>query len=196
MLQGPRDNALMGASAMQRRHGAGPALIVVGLMWVAAGLTACAPPLDWREVRPSGSTIAAMLPCKPKTSTRTVALAGQPVRLALWACKAGDSTWGLAVAELADPARVGAVLSALAASAVDNVQGRVENSAPAAVKGATPNEASRQVRLAGRKPDGEPIEERFVVFAHGTQVAQATVLAARIDDTAAETFFASLRVRP
>ena len=77
-------------------------------MLAAAGLlAACAPALDWRDVRLEGSGVLLLFPCKPDSQTRTLSLAGASVRLSLHACSAAGSTWALAVADLGDPARVG-----------------------------------------------------------------------------------------
>lgn len=80
---------------------------------VAAMLVACAPALDWRDVRPEGSGVLLLFPCKPDSQVRTLSLAGAPVRLALHACSTGGSTWALAVADVGDPARVGSALTEL-----------------------------------------------------------------------------------
>lgn len=168
----------------------------VAAAWALAGslLAGCSPALDWREVRPAGTAVVATLPCKPNVSSRTVQLAGQPVRLSMLACKAGDATWALAAADVAEPARVGPALMALRESTRANLQGQVMEAATVSVRGATPNEAQGRVRVDGRKQDGSAASAQFVVFSHGTQVFQAIVMGARRSEPAAETFFESLRV--
>lgn len=170
----------------------GPARLRVPAL-LGALAVACSPALDWREVRPAGSTVVALMPCKPNISTRVVPLAGQPVHLSMLTCKADGLVWALMTADVGDPRRVGTVLTAMRDSVLDNLQGRVERSAPAAVRGATPNEAQVRVQVAGRKPDGTPVSGQFVVFSRGTRVFQATVLGAQVPDAAAATFLDSLR---
>lgn len=159
-----------------------------------AGLAACAPALDWRDVRPEGSTLQLQFPCRPTTQRRDVPLAGQRVNLALHACAAGGQTWGLATADVGDPARVGPALAELAASAAGNLGGTAGPVQALKVPGATPNPASKRLRLQGRLPDGRAVQMQVAVFARGTQVFQATVLSETLSDEAADTFFDSLRL--
>lgn len=168
---------------------------VLFLTLLAAGLAACTPTLDWREVRPEGSRAQAMFPCKPGGHARRVALAGTQVELSLFACTAGQATYALAFADVGDPARVGPALAELSSSASSNLQAAGPADAAAArVAGMTPNERAVQWRLAGKLPDGQAVQERAVFFAHGTQVYQATVLGQRLDTEALDTFFGALRV--
>ncbi|MFO1268454.1 MAG: hypothetical protein U1F67_17830, partial [Rubrivivax sp.] len=54
------------ALRVRRRRGA----VVIALL--AAALGACSPALDWREVRPAGTAVVALMPCRPNASTRSV----------------------------------------------------------------------------------------------------------------------------
>lgn len=159
----------------------------------ALALGACAPALDWREIRPSGAGIVAMLPCKPSTFERQVQLAGRKVQLGLHACTAGSATWALAWADVGDPAVVTEALRELQSSARANVGAQPGRSLPLAPPGATPNPAMAREAITGRLPDGKAVEEQVGVFTRGTHVFQATVVAPRIDGEAADTFFAALR---
>ena len=123
-------------------------------------------------------------------------LAGQPTRLALQACSAGGQTWGLAYADVADPARIAPALADLVASATANVDGRSSRHASFRVHGATPNPGSRRLLLQGRLPDGKAVTMQVAVFTHGTRVFQATVLGEQLDFEAAEAFLDGLLVQP
>lgn len=158
----------------------------------AATLWACTPALDWREVRPPGSGIVALFPCKPNAMTRGVPLAGQNVALSLHACSAGGQTWGLAHADVGDPARVGAALQELRASAARNLGAAAGRPLALKVAGATPNPAAGRDQIDGRAPDGQALAGQVAVFARGTVVFQATVLGAALSADAAETFFGAL----
>jgi hypothetical protein len=164
--------------------------------FAVAVLAGCAPALDWREVRPQGSGLVLLFPCKPASHARQVALAAGQSTLQLSACKAGGSTWALAVADVADPARVGPALAELDAAAARNLGATQVRPLPLQIDGATPNPASRRLQLDGRLPDGRAVTEQLAVFAKGTQVFQATVLGEGIEAEAAETFFRSLRFPP
>jgi hypothetical protein len=162
----------------------------LGAAWA---LSACAPALDWREVRPKDSQVQLLFPCKPAEQARRVQLAGQSVRLSLHACSAGGQTWALAHADLGDPAHIGAALGELMASAAANL-GTVPGPPEALqVAGATPHAGSVRLRLAGQLPDGKAVREEVAVFTYGTRVYQATALGADLPQEAAQTFIASLR---
>jgi len=166
-----------------RARGACAAVLVLG---------ACAPSLDWREIRAGGGAAAVMLPCKPNLATRSVQLAGQPARMSMLSCKAGELSWSLATADLGDPTRVGPALKALPESIRANIGGETVESRPARVRGATPHEAQVRVVVRGRRQDGAPIAAQVVVFSYGTQVFQAVVMGERVPEEAAAVFFDSL----
>lgn len=161
---------------------------------MAAVLAGCSAALDWRELRPEGWSLAAALPCKPARQLRHVPLAGPPVALTLLACSADGHTFGLASADVGDPARVGPALLALAQAAAANVQGQVQAEQPAAVPGMTPNPAARRWRMSGQLPGGQTVAEQVLVFAHGTRVFQATLIGSVADDARAQPFFEAIKV--
>ena len=168
--------------------------VPAAVLAACAGLLGCAPALDWRDTRPEGSALQLQFPCRPTTQRRDVPLAGVRVNLALHACAAGGQTWGLAVADVVEPARVGLALAELAAAAGSNLGAAAGQPLALKVPGATPNDASTRLRLQGRLPDGKAVQMQLAVFARGTQVFQASVLGEAVPDEAAQTFFASLRL--
>ncbi len=159
-------------------------------------LSACSPALDWRELRVQGTPLRFMLPCKPTVQARQLPLAGKAVLLNLQACAAGGHTWGLASADMGDPALVGSALAELAQSAGRNIQAGVAADQPASVSGATPNPASRRLVLQGRNSAGAALTMQLVLFTHGTQVYQASALGEQVPAEAADTFFGALRFEP
>lgn len=173
------------------------------------GTTACTPALDWRELRPEGGALRLQFPCKPQKLERRVDLGGSPVSMSLLACRAQDLVFGLARADVGDPSRVGGALQALLRSAEANIgiaadagggaAAAAAASEPFAPKGATPQADARRALRVGRLPDGAAVELHVAVFAHGTQVYQATVVARAGDRSAAEAvrgWHESLRFEP
>lgn len=157
--------------------------------------TACAPALDWREVRPAGSQAVAAFPCKPASHARQVMLAGATVEMTMVACSVREVTYALVFADLQDPTRVGTAIDELARAMQSNLQG----ASPAAsqvlvVPGMTPNARAALWQVAGRLPDGRAVTERAALFAYGTRVFQATMLGERLDAQVQEIFFGALRV--
>jgi hypothetical protein len=166
------------------------------LVVLCAGLVACSPTLDWREVRAPGAAVVVLMPCKPVAQQRRLGLAGTEVVLNLQACTAGGLTWGLVSADVTDPSRVAVALDELLAASARNVSAPVAGSEAFAPAGSTPNGRSRRARLAGTLPNGGPAQLESAVFTHGTWVFQATVLGEKADAEAAGIFFDSLRAVP
>ena len=157
---------------------------------------ACTPTLNWREVRPEGSGLTALFPCRPSVYARKLLLAAAPVELVLQACTADGLTWALASADVRDPANVTPALDGLFVAAAKNIAASEPAFLPLAVTGATPNRASRRAVLQGRLPDGQAVTEQVAVFARGTRVFQATVVGADLRADGADTFFSALRISP
>lgn len=164
------------------------------LALAAAGIAACTPALDWRDVRPVEGMVL-QFPCRPSVQKRVVALSGLPVTLALHACAAAGQTWGLAAADVGDPARVPAALTELRTSAALNIDAKAGEPLPLPAGGAVVAGDGVRLRLAGHLPDATAVEMQLAVFAYGTQVFQASALGGRLDGEAADYFFASIRRR-
>lgn len=161
---------------------------------MAAGLAACAPALDWREVRIEGRDATVLWPCKPSAHARMVRLDGPEVRLTLQACQAGGMTFGLAWADMSDPSRVGPALRALRESSAGNLGAATARALALRVPGQTPQPEAGRIGYSGQRPDGRAVQAQVAVVSRGTVVYQATVLGDRAVDEAAETFIASLKL--
>lgn len=161
-----------------------------GLALVLAG---CAPTLDWREVRVGAAESVSLFPCKPAAHAREVSLGQQRVKLTLHACQAGGATWGLAWADVTDPAQVAPALRALLESARANLGEARVQARPFNAKGQTPHPAAGRWALQGRYPDGQAVSGHVAVFSRGTVVFQATVLGVADPSEPADTFLAGLR---
>jgi hypothetical protein len=165
--------------------------LALAVLFVLAG---CAPVLDWREVRPEGSAARVLFPCRPASHARALRLGGDQVEMSMYSCAAGGTVYALSFAKVKDPARVRDAVDDLAVAVQSHFQ-PLESAAsqPAALRGTTPAGATNW-RLAGRLRDGRPMQERTVLFSHGTHVYQATMLGSSLDAEAQEMFFDALRV--
>ena len=173
----------------------GPTVALASGATAALLLAGCSPALDWREVRPADTGALLLLPCKPASHARELALAGQKVRMVLHACRASDTTWAVAWADLGDPARTGPALAELRASAAANFGAARLEPLVGRTPGETPNAESGRYAVSGRLPDGQPVQGRLVLAARGPAVMQATALGSRPDEAALETFLESVRLR-
>ncbi len=166
--------------------------------WIGASLmvvlVACSQTLDWRQVRPDGWSLVLALPCRPDKHVRSVPLAGSVVELGMLVCQADGHTFAVSSADMAEPTRVEPALVALGAAARANVRAQVESAQAASVPGMTPHPAAQFWRLRGQSPEGQPVREQVLVFAHGLRVYQATVLGPEADDARARPFFDSITV--
>jgi hypothetical protein len=157
--------------------------------------TACTPTLDWREVRPEGSGLAAMFPCRPAANARRLALAGVAVEMTLYACATGGVTYAVGFADIGQPQLVGPALVEMAAAAARNIDATVAPAVSALqVAGMTPNPQAGQRVIEGRLPDGRRVTEQMALFARGTRIFQATMVGAKLNAEATETFFGALRL--
>ena len=85
---------------------------------------ACSPALDWRSVPLPGTQLVAELPCRPGRFERDVTVAGVPLKLFMLSCEAGGVTYGVATADVGDPARVDAGAARACATARPRRSGR------------------------------------------------------------------------
>jgi hypothetical protein len=162
-------------------------------------LGACAPALDWRELRPQGAAVRAQFPCKPRHAERELPLPGAAGRHAfhLHACTHEGMTFALGAARLPDAAAAGPALERLQQSLARNMGGRVLDARPLFPPGATVLAQSQRFTLEGRSDEGKPLVEQAWVFAKGEVVMQAVVLAeaGRFRQDWAQQFFDALDAR-
>jgi hypothetical protein len=156
-------------------------------------LCGCSPNLDWREVPIVDTDLVARFPCHPARFERRVEVAGQALELGLSSCDVDGITYGLATADVGDPARVDAVLAALADSSRRGIAAAEPVPVPLSFPGVTPYRGNVSLRLTGRRPDGHAVEEAVDLFARGARVYQATAIGSPLPASAVEPFHAGLR---
>ncbi len=188
------------ARALARLRRPGAARAAAGTLLgavLATALAACSPALDWRQAGPQGVDILLQYPCKPQSVTQPVMLAGKRLDMSMTGCEAAHMTFALAHADLGQPALVAPALAELRRDAVSNIRGRVLSQQAAQIRHAsTPQPDAVELDLAGQAPGGGALREHVVLFAQGTQVFQATVLARDSDyrKDAAHTFASSVQL--
>lgn len=165
-----------------------------------AMLSACYPAFNWREVRPQGTALSVLFPCKPNKAQKTVPLGGKPTALTLLGCDAGDITFAVGVVELGSAPDAAPVLAQWQSATLANMKaGRAVAGAgasqpvPLKIIGASAQPEAILVRARGQRGDGRPVSGQAAYFAQGAQVFQAVIYADNIPQEAAETFFSSLK---
>lgn len=166
---------------------------------LAAG---CSPALDWRDVSfgagSQSAEVQALFPCKPLRAARRLPLGDSEVNYALAACEAGGMNFSLGGADVGDPARVGAALDAMRERLVQRLGAPAQQAAAFVPQGASALPQSQRFAVEGRQagPGGQPqaVALRGAVFARGTRVYQAVVLAEGrpLNADAAEQFFSAI----
>ena len=160
-------------------------------------LAACAPPFNWRDVRPDNTRLSLLLPCKPDHAKRTVPLAGKAVELTMVGCDAGGATFAVAVANLDDAASVAPVLAQWQALTLANMKASPMPQSGEVVglriSGAGLQPPPVLIKARGQRADGSPVSGEAAYFAQGSQVFQAVMYADKVALEASETFFSSLK---
>jgi hypothetical protein len=167
---------------------------LIGLPVIVA---ACAPALNWRDVPLPEAAVALQFPCKPDAVSRQVPLVGRKVTMGLSSCQADGITFALSHAAMASPEEVRLALAAMGAAANTNLGGQAQLQAMLPVPGMTAHPGAQRLRVRAQRPGGQgALEQQVLLFTRGLRVYQATVIADRVSDEAANTFFGSLRLMP
>lgn len=174
-------------------------------------LPACSPTLNWRDVRPEGTGLVLLLPCKPDKAEKTVPLGGKPTRLMMMGCNAGGATFAVAVADVGDAPMAAPVLaqwqaltlanmkapplagegpSAGASASVGNLPTKI---AALKLPGAASQPSPVLIKARGQRADGTAVAGHAAYFAHGSQLFQVVLYADKIAPEVNETFFSSIR---
>ena len=162
---------------------------VAALLIATAMLAACSPTLNWREVRPEGTRLALLLPCKPDKAQKNVPLGGPATPLSMLGCDADGATFAVAVAQLGDASQAAPVLAQWQNLTLANMKAGPAQVSPLTMPGA----AAILVKAQGRRADGTAVSGQAAYFAQGAQVFQVVMYAERITPEVAETFFSSLK---
>jgi len=158
-------------------------------------LAACSPTFNWREVRPEGTGLSLLLPCKPDKAQKVVPLGGRATSLSMLGCDAGGVTFAVAIADVGDATQAGQVLAQWQTLTLANMKALPASQQPLALKipGASPSLPVARLQGQGQRADGAAVSGQAAYFAQGSQLFQAVMYAPKIAPDVAETFFASLK---
>ncbi len=172
--------------------GCRPALLLCAAIVAAA----CSPTYDWREVRPEGTALMLLMPCKPDRREQAgLMVAGGPADVAVWSCRAGEASFSVTRASLVDPGRVTPVADGLREALLARPGTRRLDRAAYDVPGATPYVGATSTAFETPAPDGHAVSGRVAVFVHGLTVLQLVLLADRpLPAEVGATFFTSPRL--
>ena len=160
-------------------------------------ISACTPALNWREVRfesTDGSTLKAVLPCKPDTATRKQQLGGIQVDLSMMGCMANETTFTLSRMPLANPLDAPKVLAAWQAAAAANVKVNPVPSTATTVSGAGAWPPAARVTLTGAATQAH-MRWFAKQTSSGLTLYQAALYGKQPSNEAVTTFFDSLQLQ-
>jgi len=150
-------------------------------------LGACAPSLNWREVRPEGSGAELMFPCKPEQARRPAS--AQEPAMGLAVCRAGDLSFSLSWSEMPRPDMLGPALHTMGEGLRQRLKAPEAAWQGMQVAGMTPRPESGQQALVG---GGQ--KARQALFSRGLTVYQLIMMGPKDDEAAWQNFLASVRL--
>lgn len=168
------------------------------MLALAAGLTACSPEQNWRQVTFDGTNLKVQLPCKPDRTTRQVPLGGAPVQLAVAGCESGSAMLAVMTAPLASGADAQAVLQGWQQATLAHLQAaQSEQTQPWRRSGFLPLGAAQRVDAQGRRADGQAVTAQAVwgAYTEGDhlRVVHAVVYAPKAQPQLAQLLFDGLQ---
>jgi predicted phage tail protein len=166
------------------------AALCVSALWVAA----CSPTHNWREWRLEGTTLVALMPCKPETATRQVPLAGATRALHMTSCEAGATKFALAWVDVGGIEPLPAAMAAWQEASLRSLRATTATPAAHSVANIAGASSAQAVVAQGVDPQGRPVQVRAVYFSQGTRVFQAAVYGASAQGEPVDTFFGGLRL--
>lgn len=186
---------VVSANHQRARRLAGPSRRWLSLF--ALGLVACSPTYNWRDVRPEGTQLQGLMPCKPEVAQRPMPVGDGGAVLHMHSCAAGGLIFAIAWADMDEAGRAAeaqALLrkASLAAILVDPA--RVDEPAlqwDIQVAGA---QGTQGLQAQGVQQGQGTVQMKAVHFARGQYVYQAAVYGPDIAREPSAMFFEGLRL--
>ena len=147
--------------------------LLLTVLLALLGVSACSPALNWREVPVQGTSMTALMPCKPDHSQRKISLAGHEVDMSMQSCDADGATFALAHVSL--PAAT--VVPAALAHWQQATWAHMGVLAPAASPLKLPGNQIPPLRWTaqGKRSNGEAVEFSGLWAAQGANLVQVAM---------------------
>jgi len=173
--------------------------MILLFLFLMAGLAACSPAWNWRELRLDGASLSIALPCKPDHASQTVTLAGAPVLLAMTGCENAGATLAVSQVRLPPGASPGAALAQWRAATLAGMRAQGVREQPFQPAGSLNLPESVRIVAHGQSREGRPVNAQAVWFARATAqgvwLFHAVVYADAVSPEVADAFFAGLRLQ-
>ena len=142
----------------------------------ASFLCACSPGLNWREVH--AGELTAMLPCKPDSATRQIALDKKSYEMNVTGCEVAGDLFVISHLQAEDHAQAPLAMAHLRAASLAAV--KASNVQPMPDSGDA--QSSFDVQAAGLRPDGSPVQVRFKWLMLEKEIYQLGVYASSLSE--------------
>lgn len=163
-------------------------------------LVGCSPTFNWRELRPEGTPLQALMPCKPEVAQRPVPLAGPsatPSTLHMYSCDTGGITFAVSWADVGEPGRTGEALALLRRASLAAIRvnpAQVDDPAWQWTPSVDGTQNAKGLKAQGTQHEQRAVQMQAVHFARGQQVYQAAVYGPALTDEMTTPFFEGLRL--
>jgi hypothetical protein len=153
------------------------------------GVSACTPALNWREVHLGQLTT--LMPCKPDTATRAVALAGLERNLEVAACEADRVLFAISRVQASDAVEAARLLTVLRQASLAQIQAQAVRPAV----GSGDAQTSADVQADGRRQDGSIVQARIKWLVKDAVVYQVAAYAAHLQPEQTQPLISEVRLR-
>ena len=151
--------------------------LFAGCVALSAALWGCSPTYNWREVRPEGTSLKALFPCKPESASRPVNMGGRDVVLNMLSCDVNQHTFALAAMRLpqgAQAADMADVALSLKKATLASMKAQSEQDKPWA-PGVALGVPFHAWQAHGLRHDGSAVQAHVLYFSRGSDLFQAAV---------------------
>jgi hypothetical protein len=152
-------------------------------------LIACTPGLNWRLVELGH--LSTLLPCKPDSASRRVALAGERLEMEMAGCQVAGALFAISRVQAADAEQAPAMMAALRTSSLAQLQ----TTAVHPVANSGDQQTSFDLLVDGKRPDGSALQARFKWQVYASEVYQIAVYADHLSPEQMEPLLSEARIR-
>ncbi len=158
-------------------------------------LAACSPSLNWREVRGADAPYSVLLPAKPASHSRTVALGDLKVEMSMTAAEVDDMNFAVASARIDDASKRETALATMQRAMLRNIGAEQHSEKKVVLDGGVP---ATEIEASGRAArNGRTLLLRARFAIHGERVYQAVAIGPKdqLTPEASDTFLSSFKLR-
>ena len=153
--------------------------------------------MDWREVRGTHAPFTILMPAKPTIQTRQVELAGMKITMSMTATASDELSFGVASAQVPNPAGAMPALEAMKNALVRNIDGSIQKQTPLSSYGPAPAFDIEATGKAGPRTNSKTLVLYARFVAKDQRIYQVAVIGpeAALTRDIADTFLSSFKLQ-